>query len=190
MSQDKNAVPTKTVQLEFSNYAQVSVSRAGSGSHKRYTFEYWGYTYNWKRVSSKDGNGKRISYHLVKANAPDHVIAHIVPEMRTPRQVHAEELAGGWVPPCSLWISDEKAVANSDVADVVIATGLVALVDDSIKQRFSPKHKSSRSLNVPLTQKSIEFVGPRALVDAFRRRGSVEKERAPESPLRRHFAAY
>lgn len=187
-------LPAKTTKLEFSNYAQVDVKRRGSKGNKRYEFEYWGYTYTWKRVSNKDGAGKRISYHLVKGESPN-VIAHIVPEMRSPHQVRAEEEAGGWVPPCSMWISDEKVLsALTDVADVIIATGLIALVDDCIKQRFSPKHKQPRKMNVPLTQRSIEYVGPKALVDAmFRRRGSVEKEREHghrESPLRRHIVAY
>lgn len=81
---------------------------------------------------------------------------------------------------------------DSNRSSVIVATGLVALVDDCIKQRLSAKHKTHHQINVPLTQRSIEYVGPKALVNAmFHRRGSVDKEREhPSSPLRRHIVAY
>lgn len=121
MTADKKSAslqpPTNTTKLEFSNYAQVDLTRRGGKGSKRYEFEYWGSTYAWRRVSNKDGNGKRISYHLVKGDSPN-VIAHIVPEMRSPAQERAEEEAGGWVPPCSLWITDAKVLsALTDVAE-------------------------------------------------------------------------
>jgi hypothetical protein len=110
-------IPTNTTKLEFSNYALVDVKRRGAKSHKRYEFEYWGSTYTWKRVSTKDGTGKSISFHLIKDdNGP--AIAHIVPELRSRSQIRAEEEAGGWVPPCSMWISDERVMsALTDVAE-------------------------------------------------------------------------
>jgi hypothetical protein len=109
-------VPTNTLKLEFSNYAQVEVRRRGAKSSKRYDFEYWGHTYTWKRVIEKDGLGKAVSYHLQKSDG--HAVAHIVPEMRSPSQVKDEEAAGGWVPPCSMWISDESVLgALTDVAE-------------------------------------------------------------------------
>jgi hypothetical protein len=104
------------LKLEFSNYAQVEVRRRGAKSSKRYDFEYWGQTYTWKRVIEKDGLGKAVSYHLQKSDG--HAVAHIVPEMRSPSQVKDEEAAGGWVPPCSMWISDESVLgALTDVAE-------------------------------------------------------------------------
>jgi len=111
-------IPTNTTKLEFSNYAQVEVKRRGKkSSSKRYEFEYWGYTYTWKRVVEKDGAGKAISYHLYKGEG-GHAVAHIVPEMRSPSQIRAENEAGGWVPPCSMWISDKSVMeALTDVAE-------------------------------------------------------------------------
>jgi hypothetical protein len=45
-------------------------------------------------------------------------VAHIVPESRTPTQVRDEEDAGGWIPPCYMWISDDSLVqAVTDVAE-------------------------------------------------------------------------
>jgi hypothetical protein len=108
-------IPTNTLRLEFSNYAQVEVKRRGAKSSKRYEFEYWGHTYTWKRVTEKDGEGKAVSYHL---HMGDKVVAHIVPEMRSPLQVSEEDAAGGWVPPCSMWISDQSVLeALTDVAE-------------------------------------------------------------------------
>jgi hypothetical protein len=110
-------IPTNTTKLEFSNYALVDIKRRGAKSHKRYEFEYWGSTYEWKRVSNKDSAGKSISFHLIKDDSGP-AIAHIVPELRSRSQIRAEEQAGGWVPPCSMWISDERVLsALTDVAE-------------------------------------------------------------------------
>ena len=110
-------IPTNTIKLEFSNYAQVDVKRRGAKSNKRYEFEYWGSSYAWKRVSAKYNTGKSISFHLIKDDSGP-PIAHIVPELRSRSQIRAEEEAGGWVPPCSMWISDQRVLsALTDVAE-------------------------------------------------------------------------
>jgi hypothetical protein len=119
MSEKTSEAPAATniTKLEFSNYAQVEVKRRGAKSSKRYEFEYWGYTYTWKRVVEKDGEGKAVSYHLFR-NDGGAAVAHIVPEMQSPAQVRAEKAAGGWVPPCSMWISDKSVLeALTDVAE-------------------------------------------------------------------------
>jgi hypothetical protein len=110
------SILTNTTKLEFSNYAQVDVKRRGKKSSTRYEFEYWGDTYAWRRVAEKYAESKSVSYHLYKGKGP--AIAHIVPELRSPSQTRAEAAAGGWVPPCSLWISDSSVVgALTDVAE-------------------------------------------------------------------------
>jgi len=180
-------IPTNTIKVEFSNYAHVDVTRRGARSSKRYEFEYWGSTYNWKRVTETVGVTEMVSYHLYRGDNST-LIAHIVPELRLPEQIRAEAEAGGWVPPCSLWISDKSVLdALTDVADVIVATGLIALVDDCIERNFHPKHKT-RHVNVPLTslKMDMEFVGPKAIMEhMFRRRnsdGSTKDQRS--SPLR------
>lgn len=110
-------IPTNTTKLEFSNYAQVEVKRRGAKSTKRYEFEYWGHDYVWKRVTKKDGPVKEVSYHLYKDEGGP-AVAHIVPELRSPSQIRDEQRNGGWVPPCSLWISDKSIMeALTDVAE-------------------------------------------------------------------------
>jgi hypothetical protein len=109
-------VPTNTTKLEFSNYAQVDVKRRGTKSHKRYEFEYWGSSYAWRRIISKEGAGKSMSYHLIKSDSGS-PIAHIVPELRSLSQIREDEEAGDWIPPCSMWISDEMVLSASDVAE-------------------------------------------------------------------------
>jgi len=176
--------PTNTTKLEFSNYAQVDLKRRGTKGSKRYGFEYWGSSYNWKRVTTKDRAGKSVSYHLVKDDS-DTVVAHIVPELLSSSEKLDEEKAGGWVPPCSMWISDSRVLkADTDVADVIIATGLIALVDDCIKRHFKAALKPK-----PTRQVSIEFMGPKAIVEhVFRRQNSSDKEKEihahKQSPLR------
>ncbi len=116
-SKSSIAMPTNTTKLEFSNYAQVDVRRRGAKSNKRYEFEYWGSKYAWKRVCTKDSAGKSISFHLVREdNGP--AIAHIVPELRSRSQIRAQEEAGSLVPPCNMWISDERVLsALTDAAE-------------------------------------------------------------------------
>jgi hypothetical protein len=110
-------MPTNTTKLEFSNYAQVEVSRRGSRNNKRYEFEYWGSSYRWKRVVDKKSSEKIMSYHLVDEEGGG-AIAHIVPEVRSHSQIVAEEAAGGWVPPCSMWISSHAVPSvSTDVAE-------------------------------------------------------------------------
>jgi hypothetical protein len=99
MTLDRCAKPrkiaTNSMKLEFSNYAQVDVQRCGSGSAKRYDFEWWGHKYSWKR--SVDKLTGAISFHLMRDGSNKRPVAHIVPESRTPSQIIDDEDAGGWV---------------------------------------------------------------------------------------------
>ena len=113
--------PTNTIKLEFSNYARVDLQlRGGHGSNghdnTRYEYEWWGHKYTWKRSIEKHLNV--ASYHLLRDDNGDQPIAHIVPEMRSPNQVDADEQAGGWIPPCHMWIADSSVLtAETDVAE-------------------------------------------------------------------------
>ncbi|RYO79428.1 hypothetical protein DL766_006868 [Monosporascus sp. MC13-8B] len=177
-------VSTNTLKLEFSNYARVDIQRRGNRTTKRYEFEWWGHKYSWKRVVDKLTGV--VSFHLLRDGNNHSPVAHIVPETRSPTQVAIDEQAGGWVPPCHMWISDKDIIdAMTDVADVVVATGLMALVDDCIRERWQPK--KPRRLSLPLTPKTMD---PRAFVQhIFSRRAS---ETHATSPLRYHtpIAAY
>lgn len=113
-------VPTDTIKLEFSNYARVEVTarRAHKASSRCYDFEWWGHNYTWRR--SVDSALGTVSFHLVRDGHDDQVVAHIVPEIRTPNQVKTEERDGGWVPPCYMWITSQAVVdAMTDVAEYV-----------------------------------------------------------------------
>ncbi|KAF7555821.1 hypothetical protein G7Z17_g1879 [Cylindrodendrum hubeiense] len=182
-------VPTNRIKLEFSNYARLDIARRGGRSNKRYEFGWWGHKYAWKRVIDKNLNV--VSYHLVRDGhgAP---IAHIVPEMRSPNQVLDDEMAGAWVTPCYMWISDNSIIdAVTDVADVIVGTGLVALVDDSIKERWQAKKPSHRAIRTRIGD--FNDSTPRGLVqNLFHRRHSEEHSRS-SGPLRfgrRPVAAY
>ncbi len=162
----KVTLPTNTIRLEFSNYAQVEVHPSGSKSSKQYDFEYWGTQYHWKREIRQDRDFRSISYHLVNT-ASNQPIAHITPEPLTRRQAMDEEYKGGWVPPCSLFISDRGAFLT-DLADVVVATGLMALVDDCIRRRWHSK--SGVVMYVP-GKKAADYITPKRLIDEiFNRR--------------------
>lgn len=69
---------------------------------------------------------------------------------------------------------------------VIVATGMIALVDDSIKSKFH--QKDSVHMSVPAMMKSplkmnMEYVGPKQLIDEiFHRRGTTATRRP--TPLR------
>ncbi len=113
----RSASPTDTVQLEFSNYAHVNVNKRGSKRSKRYELEYWGTKYEWKRQVYRDGHSEEVSYHLIN-DKTSKSIAHITPEPLTAREAQEEEDFGGWVPPCSMRITDTSVFRSlTDVAE-------------------------------------------------------------------------
>ncbi|KZZ92570.1 hypothetical protein AAL_06196 [Moelleriella libera RCEF 2490] len=104
--------PLDVVKLEFGNYARVEVARR---SAKRYDFEWWGHKYTWKKTT--DRTLGTFSFHLVRDGRSESV-AHIAQETQSPNQVQADDLAGGWIPPCFMWISDQSVIeAMTDVAE-------------------------------------------------------------------------
>lgn len=110
-------MPTNTTKLEFSNYAHVEVKRRGTKSSKRYEFEYWGHDYQWKRVIRRENEGEEVSYHLYRDETGS-VVAQMFPDIRSHAQIQADEAAGNWVPPMSMWICDQSVVdESSDVAE-------------------------------------------------------------------------
>lgn len=149
-NQKAKPTPTNTIKLMFTNYASVEVMKKGGGSGpgssgpKRYEFEWWGRRYTWKRVRSAELG--ITSLHLTcEGMAPDVFLANIVPEARSPNEMTCDELDGGWMPPCTMWFSQEVDAA---VAEVYVATGLIALVDDCIRERWDVKKERRRSLRV------------------------------------------
>lgn len=187
---------SNTMLLEFSNYARVELSRTGVSPLKRYEFEYWRTKYQWRRESRREGEFKEISYHLVNLDTSK-VVAHMVPEVLTPMEMVEEESKGGWVPPCSLWISDASAYDKMhDIAEyalpsfprfrkytdwvksVILATGIIALADDSIRRRWhSKRHLILNLAKKPSFMRNVDLVdslGARRFIDEmFHRRGSA-----------------
>jgi hypothetical protein len=177
--------PTNTIKLEFSNYARVDVQRRGGKSAKRYEFDWWGHRYTWKRTTDKHLGV--VNFHLLR-DGKEKPIAHIVPETRSPNQVTADEKANGWIPPCHMWITDKSIVnAVTDVADVIVATGLIALVDDCIKECFEAK--KTHHIPVPLTTKQLQYVGPKTFMQQIFRRNSSDRQHAASPPRYRDAVA-
>ncbi|KAI2703273.1 hypothetical protein CBS147317_4140 [Penicillium roqueforti] len=173
----KSALPIlgETILIEFSNYAHVELRRKGPGSTKKYEFEYWSTKYQWRREVRKEGDLHEVSYFLVDTRNSK-TIAHLVPDTLAPLEVVEEESKGGWVPPSSLWISDPEVYKTMpDVADVIVATGIVALVDDCIRRRWHHERRPSWILPAQHSLvKSLERMGPRRLIgQVLQRRGSA-----------------
>lgn len=108
---------THTMKLEFSNYAQLDVTRVGAKAGKRYEFDYWGVNYAWKRIVQRKHDNLETSFHLVKAGS-EQVLAYISPIALSRSEASDEEAKGGWIVPCSMWIADEHIVdAQKDVSE-------------------------------------------------------------------------
>jgi len=189
--QSSHGMPTNTTMLEFSNYAHVDLKRRGSKGSKRYEFEYWGKSYAWRRKITMFGQEESYSYYLVNT-ATNNVIAHIRSDNLSPSEVAEEQAKGGFVPPSTMWLCDdtEDSVIGtmSDVADVVVATGIYALVDDSIKRKFS-RRKRVVQLILPTmrgntVKMNMEYVGPKRLIDqVFNRPNVGSKKNSNLSPV-------
>lgn len=134
----KATIPTDTIKMEFSNYAQVEIERFKKGENK-YEFEYWGEKYSWRRNVYRDELELVFSFELVNLSSGA-CLAHITPDKLSQRQSKHEASMGSWVPPCSMRIT-EKDISN-DLGDVMVATGLIALVDDCIKRHWHEPHRS------------------------------------------------
>ncbi|KAI9732578.1 MAG: hypothetical protein M1834_003914 [Cirrosporium novae-zelandiae] len=176
-SQKSNSIPmpTNTTQLEFSNYAHIDVRRRGAKSTKKYQFDYWGFSYMWKRSTIKLEDRTEFSYHLVNTKTRA-TVASIVPVPMSRAEAIDEESKGGWIKPCSLTISDPEAFRDqTDIADVVVATGLIALVDDTIKQRWHSNRKMQFSIPTSITAGQDSEVKAKTIIhNLFNRRGKTE----------------
>lgn len=127
------ARPTNTMRLEFSNYAQVSLERIKTSNSKGYEFEYWGDMYLWKREKHVDDGELVVSYHLINGST-NQKVAVIMPDQLSPQEAQWETKQGGWVPASSMRIL--RSDITDDLGDVIIATGLVALIDGSLREHF------------------------------------------------------
>lgn len=199
--------PSNTIKLEFSNYASITLHHKHKSS-KKYTFDWWGHNYTWRRETNKSLNA--ASFHLIRDGDSAAPVAHIVPEVQSPTEAQAERAAGGWVPPCFMWICDTSVIeALTDVAEyvsfpsllfvlifreefadffskkisVIVATGLITLVDDSIRRRWQVEKIHSRRISAVSahTDTRMNKPGPARLFMSrmFPRRHSMQQPNSP-----------
>ena len=169
-SEVEATIPTNTVRLEFSNYAQVEIHRQRQGHVKQYDFEYWGEPYHWKRERSIEDGETVFSYELINLRT-NNCIAYIMPDKLDERQSCVETAQGSWVPPSSMRITEE---ISQDLGDVVVATGLIALTDDCIKRRWHSAH--SARVHIPSVG-SVDYVEPRKVADVVFRKQAASMRR-------------
>ena len=156
LSEVKATIPTDTIRLEFSNYAQVELHRCSEQTIRGHVFEYWGVPYHWQTPS-----GTSDSYRLIDMSQ-DRVIAQIHPIPTSKRQRIEDELEGSWVPPSSLEIVDRSIASEgrADLADVIVATGLLSLVDDNVKYqrpRLSTSHAQRASTTTEVPRSCLSY---------------------------------
>ncbi|EMC93457.1 hypothetical protein BAUCODRAFT_76366 [Baudoinia panamericana UAMH 10762] len=178
-----------TIRLEFSNYAHVDVKRTGLKGSKRYEFEYWGVPYAWRRIVEKDSSSKKSSYHLTR-HGSEQILAYIVPVPLSSTKNDEERSKGGWVPPSKMWLADESLIHGlTDAVDVVVASGLIVIVDDAIKARFHSR--TNKQLLIPKMQVGVEYVGPKRLItEMFRRDSDSSQQSRPTTSHRRTNSGY
>lgn len=125
----KPNISTNIIKLDFSNYAHVEVERQKTKTDRSWSFEYWGVTYHWIRA-------RHSTNYLLISDLTGRTTAQITLEVLSKRDIESETSRGGWCPPCSMVINDASISdqAKTDLADVIVATGLIALTDDSIRR--------------------------------------------------------
>lgn len=174
------------ITLEFSNYAHVQVNRKGTKGSRKYDFEYWGKNYSWKRMIRKHpATGEdEISYSLLN-NGSGNIVASIIPD-----PAHSiDEESGEFVPACTFQFKDspqDPIQCSADVADVIMATGLMTLVDDCIKRKYRTKKVVQLNIPLPMTtylKMNMEYVGPKRLIDEVFNRRPTMQARSMSSPV-------
>lgn len=125
----KPTIPTDSIRLEFSNYAQVVLEPVCQGERKQYDFEYWGEHYTWRKRPLRDGTEIINSFELLNLETQQKVCS-IVPDALSPEETEFEATQGAWVPACSMRLLQKEI--SDDLGDVIVTTGLIALTDDCI----------------------------------------------------------
>lgn len=166
------SAPSNTINLEFSNYANIGIHRTFDKDRNVYEFTYWGKTYIWKPKIRKDASGDERIFFRLREKKTKETLAYIEPISLTPEEAMEESRSGGWVPPCTMQIVDQSitssGLSRSDldrakhVADTIVATGLIALVDDRIRRLFDPEYP--KVMKVPFMNMEFEYIGPRKLL--------------------------
>ncbi|RPB26003.1 hypothetical protein L211DRAFT_782257 [Terfezia boudieri ATCC MYA-4762] len=178
--------PSTAITMEFSNYAHVQVDRKGTKGSRKYDFEYWGKNYSWKRMIRKHpATGEdEISYSLLN-NGTGNIVASIIPD-----PAHSiDEEGGEFVPACTFQFKEstqDLIQCSADAADVIMATGLMALVDDCIKRKYRTKKVVQLNIPLPMTshlKMNMEYVGPKRLIDEVFNRRPTMLARSMSSPV-------
>lgn len=125
----KATIPTDSIRLEFSNYAQVILEPVYHKERKQYDFEYWGEQYTWRKRALRDGDEIVNSFELINLKSQQKV-SSIVPDALSPEESAFEASQGAWIPACSMRLLQKDI--SDDLGDVIMTTGLVALTDDCI----------------------------------------------------------
>lgn len=109
-----NLQPTNVIQLDFSNYSMVQVHCHGRALEQKWYFEYWGRRYKWIRRRSITLE----SFTVYELYSGSDKLAWIIPTIRLQSVAVADEEAGGWIPPCSFQLLDERVLSNeTDLAE-------------------------------------------------------------------------
>ena len=115
--EDLSPQPGNEISLEFSNYANIKLSRKGFGARKSYDFQYWGTGYQWKRLNKAKSPGRKRSYNLYRGPS-DFVVAHIAMQDLDPAESCGEETPGNWIPPIWMRITDPSILSSKSATDI------------------------------------------------------------------------
>jgi len=170
-SEAEATIPTNIIRMEFSNYAQIELHPVRKSKQKQYDFEYWGEPYAWKRQFHLEGQESFFSLHLHHL-ATGKRFAQIMPDELTQEGALIEALQGGWVPPSSLRIIERNI--SDDLGDVIVATGLTALLDNCLRHR---SRCSNSILSDRLAPAEVESSCQKFVGEGFHRPGYTAPRR-------------
>ena len=109
LNRSSSPEPTNQINMIFSNYTQVELSRKGAGKRKRYGFEYWGTRYQWKRTKKEGPSGTWLSYSLFQGFTQSS-LAQIRVQPVAEKKEDAVNTIKESVPPARMRITDERMI--------------------------------------------------------------------------------
>ncbi|KAI0418466.1 hypothetical protein F5X98DRAFT_338140 [Xylaria grammica] len=139
----KDFKPADVIRLEFNNYSTIEIEYVSGLKGRTYQFSFWQREYTWNQVVEKG----LISLHLFEGRQRKDPLASIIPIATSPEQIRAHEATGGWVPPHQMQFIEESLLSDHPLAEVVMSTGLTALVDGFIRDKFEgPNRKQKQNI--------------------------------------------
>ncbi|KAI1198514.1 hypothetical protein F5X97DRAFT_148646 [Nemania serpens] len=121
-----NSRTSGTILLDMKSDTEIEIKYDTTQGRKGYRFIYREVEYEW-RVEYRN----HVMLYLSRDSDGEISMAIMDAESREDNDLKAGHL----VPPCSMWLTNEIGLEDPNIANVIVATGLTVLVDNSVRHR-------------------------------------------------------